>query len=125
MNQSVAMKYALFRTIGVRTVLRGLDQFDLGRKVMGAVKGYHKNAKSLEKISLDQDKVLSVLAHELAWKYYNELDAIPVELISKIGRMMRRYNMNLEKACNAYAGRVYTDARARLVLGDLSSTGRA
>src|SRR3989344_8151431 len=115
MNQTNT-RYVAFRKRGVRKVLRGLNQFDLGRKIMDAVKEYHGNADEVEKLSLGEDKVWPVLAHELAWKYYNEHDAVPVELINKLGRMMKKYRMDLEGVCTAYAGRVYADARARLVL---------
>jgi len=124
MNQT-NIRYNLFRSIGVRTVLRELNRFDLGRRITDAVKEYHGQVSEIERIQLSEDEVWPVLAHGLAWRYFDEHDAIPVDLKRKIGRMMKKYRMNLEKACTAYAGRVYTDARAGLVLRDLRSRGRA
>lgn len=125
MDQNTAARYHLFRTAGVREVLKSLSQSDLGRKVIYAVKEYHGRAKDVEKIPLPPDQVGPLLAHQLAWKFFDEHDATPEKLKSKLERMMRRYNMSSTQVYAAYAGRVYTEARARLVLRDLRSRGTA
>ena len=51
MNQT-NIRYNLFRNIGVRVVLNELNQFDLGRKVILAVKEYHRSAGEVEKLPL-------------------------------------------------------------------------
>lgn len=119
------MRYALFRTAGVRNVLRSLNEFSLGRIVTVAVRDYHGKVSEIERIQLSEDKVWPFLAHELAWRYFDQHDANPENLRSKLERMMRKYKMTSEKVFSVYAGRVYTDARARLVLRDLKSRGRA
>ncbi len=125
MDKNTAMRYALFRNAGVRNVLRSLNEFSLGRIVTGAVKEYHGKASDIERIPLDSDVVWPILAHELAWRYFNEHDANPENLRSKLERMMRKYHMTSIKVSSAYAGRVYTDARVRLVLRELRSRGVA
>jgi len=122
MNQT-NIRYNLFRNIGVRVVLNELNQFDLGRKVILAVKEYHRSAGEVEKLPLEDEKAWPVLAHELAWKYFNEHDAIPAEFVAKLRRMMRKYNIPSGRIYQVYAGRVYTDARARLILRDLRGRG--
>lgn len=124
MNQT-NIRYNLFRTVGVREVLRSLSNFDLGRKVMDAVKEYHDKAEDVERIPLDPKQVWPILAHELAWRYFDQHDASPDGLATKLRILMRAGRMSSDEAYRVYAGAVYTDARARLVLRDLRSKGRA
>ena len=117
-------RYYLFRTIE-KDVVACLKQFKLGIDLVVALGKYHEEARDSERIPLSDSAAISFAKRHLAWKFFNEHDAIPSELVAKIRRMMLTYHMNYEEVRLAYVGRAYTDARARLVLMDLRSKGRA